>query len=53
MKRERQNVPVLMISAYADAATESRALELGAVDLIRKPIRRRELIDRAAKVVGG
>src|SRR5262245_3072226 len=38
MKRERRDVPVLMISAYADAATESRAMELGAVDLMRKPI---------------
>src|SRR5215467_11866299 len=41
MRRQRQDVPVLMISAYADAATEARALELGAVDLIKKPIRRR------------
>src|SRR5215467_15208613 len=53
MKRERRTVPVLMISAFADEATEARALELGAVDLMRKPIRRQELITRAAKVVGG
>jgi DNA-binding response OmpR family regulator len=53
MRRERREVPVLMISAYADAATEARALELGAVDLMKKPVRRRELIDRAARVVGG
>jgi len=53
MRRQRQDVPVLMISAYADAATEARALELGAVDLMRKPVRRRDLIDRAARVVGG
>jgi DNA-binding response OmpR family regulator len=53
LKRRRSVVPVLMISAFADAATEARALELGAVELMRKPIRRRELIDRAAKAVGG
>jgi len=53
MRREQRNVPVLMISAYADAATEARAMELGAVDLIRKPIRRQDLIMRAARVVRG
>jgi len=53
MKREQPDVPVLMISAYADAATKARALELGAVDVVKKPIRRRDLIDQAAKAVGG
>ncbi len=53
LKRSHSDVPVLMISAYADAATEERALELGALELMRKPIRRKELLDRAAKVVGG
>lgn len=53
MKRQRSDTPVLMISAYADAATEARAIELGAIELMRKPIRRRDLIDRAARVVGG
>jgi DNA-binding NtrC family response regulator len=53
LKRRHSDVPVLMISAYADAATEERALELGALELMRKPIRRKELLDRAAKVVGG
>jgi DNA-binding NtrC family response regulator len=53
LKRRHSDVPVLMISAYADAATEERALELGALELMRKPIRRKDLLDRAAKVVGG
>jgi two-component system response regulator HydG len=53
LKLEQPDVPVLMISACADAATEAKALELGAVELMRKPIRRQALIDRAAKVVGG
>jgi DNA-binding response OmpR family regulator len=53
LKRSHSDVPVLMISAYADAATEERVLELGALELMRKPIRRKELLDRAAKVVGG
>ena len=46
-------VPVLMISAYADAAVEAAVLKLGALDVLKKPIRRQELVQRAAKVVGG
>jgi two-component system response regulator HydG len=53
VRRERLLTPVLMISACADAATEKRALELGALELLRKPLRRKELIDRAAQAVGG
>ena len=53
LRRDHSVVPVLMISACADAATEARALELGAIELIRKPVRRQELIDSAARVVGG
>ena len=53
MKSDHSAVPVLMISACADAATEALAMELGAIELIRKPVRRQELIYRAAKVVGG
>ena len=46
-------VPVLMISAYADASVEAAVLKLGALDILKKPIRRQELVQRAAKVVGG
>jgi DNA-binding response OmpR family regulator len=53
LKREHSVVPVLMISACTDSVTHARALELGAIDLIRKPVRRQELIDRAARVMGG
>ena len=53
LKLAQSKVPVLMISACADAATEARAKELGALDLMRKPIRRQELVARAAQVVGG
>ena len=53
LRRQHSTVPVLMISAYADPGTEAAVRELGALDLMRKPIRRRELIDRASKVLGG
>ena len=53
LRRQESGTPVLMISAYADAAVESAVRQLGALDVLRKPIRRQELIDRTAKVIGG
>jgi DNA-binding response OmpR family regulator len=53
LRRQEFIVPVLMISAYADTSVESAVRRLGALDVLRKPIRRQELIDRTAKVIGG
>src|SRR5437762_13212154 len=53
LRRNHSSVPVLMISAYADASVEAAVLKLGALEVLKKPIRRQELIQRAAKVVGG
>jgi DNA-binding NtrC family response regulator len=53
LKRLGSHVPVLMISAYADAPTTATVLQLGALAVLRKPIRRKELVDRAARAVGG
>jgi len=53
LKRRHASVPVLMISAYADAVVEAAILQLGALELLKKPIRRRELISRAAQAWGG
>src|SRR5438132_3947820 len=53
LKRREASVPVLMISAYADALAEDAMLRLGALDLLKKPIRRQDLVTRAAMVVGG
>ncbi len=38
VKAERPNVPVIMITAYGDEATQKRAAELGAAGLLPKPI---------------
>ena len=38
VKAERPNVPVIMITAYADETTRKRATELGATGLLPKPI---------------
>jgi DNA-binding NtrC family response regulator len=51
LRHRQESVPVLMISAYADAVAEAAILQLGAV-LLKKPIRRQTLVDRAAEVVG-
>jgi DNA-binding NtrC family response regulator len=53
LRRLHSAVPVLMISAYADALVEAAILKLGALEVLKKPIRRQELIDRTAKVIGG
>ncbi len=38
VKAARPNVPVIMITAYGDEGTKRRAIELGAVGLLTKPI---------------
>jgi DNA-binding response OmpR family regulator len=53
LRLQESRVPVLMVSAFADAATEATAKELGAIELLKKPLRRKDLIDRAARVIGG
>jgi DNA-binding response OmpR family regulator len=53
LRRQNSDIPVLMVSAWADSATEADALELGAIELLKKPIRRRDLIDRTARFLGG
>jgi DNA-binding NtrC family response regulator len=52
LKHRQASVPVLMISAYTDALAEAAILQLGALEVLKKPIRRKALVDRAAKVVG-
>ena len=53
LRGRSSDVPVLMISAYADAVVEAAVRNLGGVDVLKKPIRRQELVKRAASVVGG
>jgi DNA-binding NtrC family response regulator len=53
LRRQASRVPVLMISAYADDSAEDAIRRLGALDLMKKPIRRQDLIAQTAKVVGG
>ena len=53
LRGKHSSVPVLMISACADTWVEAAILELGALAVLKKPIRRRELIEQTAKVVGG
>ena len=52
LRRRRAAAPVLMISAFADAETEAAAKELGVLDLLRKPFRRQQLVERAAQFKG-
>jgi len=51
LKERSESVPVIVMSAFFDGATETRAMAMGAVDLIKKPIARRDLVDRTAKAI--
>jgi FixJ family two-component response regulator len=42
------SIPVVMVSGYADAATEAAAASLGAA-LLKKPFRRQDLLDSVAE----
>jgi DNA-binding NtrC family response regulator len=53
LRRRASRVPVLMISAYADASAADAMRSLGALDLLKKPIRRLDLVARTAQAVGG
>lgn len=53
LRRQESAVPVLMISAYADALVEAAVKRLGALDVLKKPIRRQDLVERTARAVGG
>jgi DNA-binding NtrC family response regulator len=44
-------VPVLLVSAYADPQTEIEAKNLGAVAFLKKPFRRQQLLEYAARAL--
>ena len=51
LNRRQASVPVLMMTAYADVPAENAIMQLGALELMKKPIRRHDLVARAAKVM--
>lgn len=53
LRRCQLKVPVMMISAFGDRATTTEAMHLGACDFLSKPLRRRELVERITKALGG
>lgn len=52
MKQNDIQTPVIVLTAYQDAEHEVRALDLGAADFIRKPIRKEILMRRIDRVLG-
>ena len=48
---ETSQLPVIFLTATADQATRMQALELGATDLLSKPVERVELVLRLRKVL--
>ena len=49
LRQIHSRMPVLMVSAFADAETEKKARHLGAIGLLHKPFRRQELLNIANK----
>ena len=48
-----KSIPVIFLTAKDDEATEDQGLKLGALDFIRKPFSRPDLIERIEKHIGG
>lgn len=53
LAKRGSEVPVIMISAYADYRTELVARAMGAAEMLRKPIRRKDLIESTIRAMGG
>jgi signal transduction histidine kinase len=43
---ENKNIPVVILTGYKDSDFKRRALELGAIDLLNKPVEREDLLAR-------
>ena len=50
---ETRSIPVIVISALSDKQSESRALKMGAIDFISKPIDIPYLIQKVASILQG
>ena len=46
-----KNVPIAFITALAEPSDEERAYEIGAVDFIRKPFEKKELLSRIKNIL--
>ena len=53
LAKRHSDIPVIMISGYADYGTEITAKAMGAAELLQKPLRRKDLIESAMRVMGG
>ena len=51
LNEQGSRIPVLMVSAHADSGTEAEAHRLGVAGLLRKPFRRRDLIESVARAI--
>ncbi len=51
MKRHHSSIPVLMISADLDPAASTALLDHGVRNLLKKPIRRRDLVEGASRIL--
>ncbi|HZF83319.1 MAG TPA: ATP-binding protein [Burkholderiaceae bacterium] len=52
VKARRPSLPVALVSGHVNAALEQRARDSGAAELLRKPLRLRDLADCLARLLG-
>ncbi len=51
-REEFSNIPVVFLTSIADFDHVKEAGRLGAVDYVRKPFRKQDLVDRVNKILG-
>lgn len=51
LKENQQNVPVIMMTSYADIQTAVQAIKLGAADYIAKPLNPEELLSKIQDLI--
>jgi CheY-like chemotaxis protein len=51
LKRTKSTIPMILISAFTDSETEATARRLGVEDLLKKPFRRRDLVEHALRLI--
>jgi FixJ family two-component response regulator len=53
LKAEGSRIPIIFITAHADAKTKSRAMAAGAIEFLSKPFDDEVLLDKVRAALGG
>lgn len=53
LRRRKLNLPVILMSGFADVPMAVKAMKLGAVDFVEKPFNSQDLIERVQQALAG